>query len=93
MSDSEFRAILQSVPNAYDDFVNGFVKDITDDESRQKMVNFIKNNPTASSGYVIKFYTENIWNEEDDYEDDDMIYDDNGNEIGLYGDLVREGRW
>lgn len=92
MSD-EFRKILSSVPGSYDDYVNSMARDIRTDEQRKMIVDFIRKNPELNAGYVLKYYTDHFWNEEDDYEDDDMLYDDDGNEIGRYGDLVRDGKW
>lgn len=93
ITDTEFRKLLERVPNSYEDFISFFLRNVKDPEDRELMAEFIRNHPDASSGYVIQFYDENLWNEEDDYEDDDMIYDDDGNEIGRYGDLVRDGKW
>jgi len=93
MSDEEFRGILSGVPGSYDDFVNCMVRDVRTDEQRKVIAAYIRENPGLNAGYVLKFYTDHFWNEEDDYEDDDMIYDDDGNEIGRYGDLVRDGKW
>lgn len=74
MTDEEFRKILENVPRSYDDFVNGQLHRVTNDEDRQKMSDFIRDNPEANSGDVLRFYLNNIWNEEDDYDENTVFY-------------------
>ena len=65
ISDKEFAEILRVVPRAYDDFVNGLMQDITDQDVRRQVVEFIKEQPEATAGYVIKFYSDNFWVDDD----------------------------
>jgi len=92
ISDEAFMDILKEVPGSYDDFVIGLTDFLSKGEEREQMVRFISGHPQAGSSEVIRFFVENFL-DLDDYEDDDMLYDDDGNEIGRYGDLVRDGRW
>ena len=69
ISDKEFAKILRGVPRAYDDFVNGLTQDITDQNVRRQVVEFVKENPGATAGYVIKFYSDNFWVDDDEEEE------------------------
>ncbi|MBR1822497.1 MAG: hypothetical protein IJ769_12875 [Clostridia bacterium] len=76
MSDKDFQKILEAVPGSYDDFVSYLVRNVTEEENRKKIADFVKDNPEKNAGYVLEFYDDNIWNEDDDYDDDTVFYDD-----------------
>lgn len=76
MSDKDFQKMLEAVPRSYDDFVGYLVRNVTNGEDRKKIAEFIKANPEKNAGYVLEFYADNIWNEDDDYDDDTVFYDD-----------------
>lgn len=76
MSDEEFQKLLESVPGSYDDFVGYLVRNVAEGEDREKIANYIKDNPEKNPGYILEFYDDNIWNEEDDYDEDTVFYDD-----------------
>lgn len=55
----ELKKALQSVPDAYDDFVGGMMDFLKDDEERaEEVIEYIKNNPDAQTDDVIDFYDE-----------------------------------
>lgn len=66
MSDKEFQKLLESVPRSYDDFVGALMREVTDDEGRQMIADFIRDNPDKNAGYVLEFYADNLWDEDDD---------------------------
>ena len=52
MTDEEFRELLENVPRSYPDFVDGVFDDATDFGFRDKIVDFIRENPDATAGKV-----------------------------------------
>lgn len=76
MLDKDFQRILETVPGSYDDFVSYLVRNVTETEDRQKMIAYIRENPKEGTDSVLEFYDDNLWNEEDDYDEDTVFYDD-----------------
>lgn len=76
MPNEEFQKLLEAVPGSYDDFVGYLVRNVTGEDDRKKIASFIKDNPEKNPGYILAFYDDNIWNEEDDYDEDTVFYDD-----------------
>lgn len=63
----DFKTILENVPRSYADFVGYMIfstKD--DDELRDDIIGFIKDNPDATSSDVIKYLREIVEYEEAD---------------------------
>lgn len=53
----ELKAVLESVSDQYYDFVHGFMDYLSDDEElRNKVIDFIKNNPSAKTDDIIDYY-------------------------------------
>ena len=64
------REALESVNDAYPDFVNGICNLLEEDEEQaEKMIQYIKDNPAAHTDDCIEFLDEYIENLE--YEDDE----------------------
>lgn len=55
----ELLEVLESVPDKYDDFVNGMCTVLkNDDENREKVIVFIKENPSRKSDDIIEYLDE-----------------------------------
>ncbi len=55
---NELKSLLIGVPNSYYDFVEGMLQIASkSDYAKNELIEFIKSNPTASSGEVILFAT------------------------------------
>ena len=76
-SDEVFTQALWQVPGAYDDFVIGLADCATDHEVREHILQYIQEHPEANSSEISKYYFDNYWNEEDDYDEDTVFYDEN----------------
>ena len=75
--DIEFERILRHVPRSYDDFVIGLTDCTFDnDDVRKNIIQFISDHPAATPSDISKYYFDNFWNEEDDYDEDTIFYDD-----------------
>lgn len=59
---SEFKQLLESIPNSYLDFVNAGLREAQkNDKFITKVATFIKNNPQATTSDIIKYETEEIF--------------------------------
>lgn len=54
--DEKVREALQKVPDAYEDFVNGYYNDLLgDEENQKKLLVFLKENPNAMTDDVMEY--------------------------------------
>lgn len=59
---SEFKQLLESIPDSYLDFVNAGLREAQkNDKFITKVATFIKNNPQATTSDIIKYETEEIF--------------------------------
>ncbi len=57
----ELKKLLESVPDSYDDFVGGMLVYLKDDEeNRNKVVEYIKNNPEKKTDDILE-YMDELW--------------------------------
>lgn len=70
IGDKRFEEILRQIPRSYDDFVSFMVRNVIDPAQRQQMVDFIQEHPEGTPSAIIRFYDDNFWNEEDDYDEE-----------------------
>lgn len=70
IGDKRFEEILRQIPRSYDDFVSFMVRNVIDPAQRQQMVDFIQKHPKGTPSAIIRFYDDNFWNEEDDYDEE-----------------------
>ena len=75
LTNDEFKAILEAAPKSYDDFVIGMTGEVTEDDVRQQIVQYIKDHPEANSSDVTEFYLDNFTDDEE-YDEDAVFYDD-----------------
>lgn len=75
ITDRIFVQALEAVPGSYDDFVSFLVRNVTADNERQMVLEYLKEHPEANAGDVLGFHSENLWNESDDYDEDTVFYD------------------
>ena len=59
---ADFKIILENVSDSYEDFVSGGIREAKhSDDFIEKVTNFIKDNPTATTSDIIKYETEEIF--------------------------------
>lgn len=58
----ELKKLLENVSDTYYDFVEGALIEAKKDESyAEKLINYLKNNPDATTSEIIKYETEEIF--------------------------------
>ena len=59
---SDFKKLLENVSDSYEDFVSGGIREAEDsDDFIEKVTNYIKEKPTATTSDIIKYETEEIF--------------------------------
>lgn len=58
--DKKLRELLENVPNAYDDFVLGISECCKTDDERQKIIDYINENPDTTTSKVIEYFSDEI---------------------------------
>ncbi|MCD8156018.1 MAG: hypothetical protein LUD53_00915 [Clostridiales bacterium] len=58
--EEQLKELLESVPNSYDDFVEGIMLYCDTDELRESMINFIDGNEGVSTSSVLDFYFDEL---------------------------------
>lgn len=57
----ELKELLNSVSDSYDDFVGGMLTYLkNDEENREKMIEYIKNNPDKKTDDILE-YMDELW--------------------------------
>lgn len=60
MNEQDFRILLESIPDSYDDFVSGLMHSLKTDEDRQLIADYILRKDKVDTSSVLDYFSDEI---------------------------------